>query len=129
MSYLVKLIDPVDNRAYYMEWSSICDGPNTYGMSLEEFAAYYRDEYGRLEFEHRFPNRMKRVEEFGTSERRETSVHGTIGFNRAGKNETVLSFEQILEHFCRHPGEGELPEGSDPYGKIPAEISLSYKGN
>lgn len=50
----------------YLEWSTIVDAPSTYGMTLEQFKAYYRDEYGRLSMRE-LEERLARVEVTGTS--------------------------------------------------------------
>lgn len=97
------------DNAYYLEWSTVVDAPVTTGMSLDEFKAYYRDEYGRHSFESPlsdgFEERMKRVEEKGVSARDYKSFDDLIGCNRAGKDETCLSKEQIIEWYCRRAEE------------------------
>lgn len=36
-----------DEGPRYLEWSTIVDAPVTFGMTREELATHYRDEYGR----------------------------------------------------------------------------------
>lgn len=99
--YLIKLIDEKDNnKSYYLEWSTIVDAPVTFGMSLEDFAKYYQEEYGRhgmLDFE----QRVRRLEEKGTTCPHDKNVDETISGNRAGKNETELTKEEIIDWYCR----------------------------
>jgi hypothetical protein len=97
---IIKLND--GTRDYYLEYSGIVDAPLTYGMTLEEFKEYYRDEYGRDGFK-RLEQRLSRVEEKGTSNYSDASVDDTILCNRAGKNETRLTKQQMIEMYCHGP--------------------------
>jgi len=103
--YIIKLND--GEKDYYLEYSSVVDAPTSFGMSLEEFKEFYRDEYGREGFD-RLEQRLKRVEEKGTSEHNADNVDDTIGCNRAGKRETRLTKQQIIEVYCKQ----SVPEGS-----------------
>ena len=94
---IIKLND--GTRDYYLEYSSIVDAPVTNGMTLEEFKEYYRDEYGRDGFE-RLGQRLERVEMKGTSNYSDESVDDTILCNRAGKKETRLTKQQIIDVYC-----------------------------
>lgn len=100
--YVIKLSDR--GKDYYLMWSTIVDAPITPGMSLDEFKAWYRDEYGRLSFEYELPERLKRVEERGTSCRDQT-LDEVISCNRAGDNESELTKEQIIEAYIRRRNE------------------------
>lgn len=93
--YLCKVQD--GDKAYYMEWSTITDSPVTTGMPLEELKEQYCDDD--------FEDRMKRVEAKGTSSRLDDSFDKLISGNRAGKNESCLSKEQIIEWYCRRAEE------------------------
>ena len=73
MRYIIKLSTPRGDR--YLEWSTIVDAPVTYGMPLDEFTAYYRDQYG-AEGMRALPERMARVEAKGTSDRISRDVSG-----------------------------------------------------
>lgn len=97
-SYILKLND------HYLEWSTIVDAPVTFGMTLEEFQDYYRQRYGEHDFE-RLSERLKRVEEKGTSSINDKNVDDTISFNRAGPKESCLSREEIVEWYCRRKEE------------------------
>jgi hypothetical protein len=84
---------------YLLEWSSILDAPTTFGMNREEFEAYYRDEYGSSG--HRdFEKRMARVEKTGTSNYYNITVGEIISGNRAGPNESELTFDEIYQAYC-----------------------------
>lgn len=91
-----------EGRDYYFEFSTVVDAPVNAGMSLEEFTEYYREEYGRRSMEFEFPNRMKRVEEQGTSSTSGDSLEDLICCNRAGKDETRLTVEQLIDAYCVH---------------------------
>lgn len=105
---IIKLTE--GEQSWYMEWSSIVDAPVTYGMPLEEFREYYRDEYGRSGNED-LESRLKRVEEFGTSHRGYDSAEKHVNINRAGKNETSLTYQQVIEFYCKSRDESKIPVG------------------
>ena len=108
--YIVKLEDQ------YLEWETIVDAPATFGMSLEEFAKYYREEYGRRAMEFEFPGRIQRVEAKGNSSLLGHTVDDILAHNRAGKGETCLTKEQIIQYFVRDKNpDAELPVGTKPW--------------
>ncbi len=86
-------------KNYYLEWSTIVDAPITYGMPLNEFIDYYQGEYGASGMI-KLADRLKRVEEKGTTAIQDKSLQDTIQFNRAGDNETELSFDEIFKIYC-----------------------------
>ena len=88
--YICKLND------MYFEWSTVVDAPVTYGFSLEEFKEYYKEEYGKLCFEHELPERLERIEKTGTSAFNQ-SIDSIISYNRAGPNESCLSKNELIE--------------------------------
>lgn len=98
--YIVKFQDKQNNKDYYLEWSTIVDAPVTYGMSLTEFKEYYKIKYG-LEGLKDLPERLQRVETNGTSAHN-YDLDELIADNRAGKDETELSMEEIVEDYCRN---------------------------
>ena len=79
----------------YFEWSTVVDAPVTPGMTLPEFEAYYRDEYGRSEFP-LLAERLARVEATGTSSLIHGSVDEVIEYNRAGRGERHAARKQIV---------------------------------
>ena len=96
---IIKL--PCDGQDYYLEWSSVVDAPVTYGMTLDEFKSYYRAEYGNQGME-RLEERMKRVEETGTSDRLSRKpVKEWVKFNRAGDKETQITYDKIVDKYVR----------------------------
>lgn len=109
-TYIIKLDTPVGPR--YMAWSTIVDAPVTYGLTLEEFKSYYQEEYGRQGmFE--LDGRLDRVERFGTSCRYGRNADELIKHNRAGKDETCLSRDQIIDYYCIRRDDGDPPVGAD----------------
>ena len=97
---IIKIHDDKTKKDYYLEWSSIVDAPTTYGLSLKEFKAYWKDEYGRNGMKG-LPALLKRVETYMTSERTMATLDYYFRNNRAGKNETCLDKEGILNNYCR----------------------------
>lgn len=93
-----------------MEWSTVVDAPVTGGVPLDVFIDYYQQEYGRRAM-HELHDRLARVDAKGTSDVFSDSLEDTITPNRAGKNETHLTQEQIIDYYCTRQCEGELPEG------------------
>ncbi len=88
--YLIKL------DKWYFEWSTVVDAPITYRMTLKQLIKYIKDEYGRTGLEE-LPSRLKRVEKQGISFLANVSVDEFIEFNRAGKNETSITKEEIIK--------------------------------
>lgn len=99
-SYIIKLTE--ENKSWYLEYSTIVDAPITYGMSLDEFKKFYQEEYGCSSMDE-LEKRLLRVEERGTSAHLYASVDRCIQCNRAGKNETCLTKEQLIAHYCKFP--------------------------
>ena len=81
---------------YYLEWSTIVDAPVTWGMSLSAFMDYYQKQYGVAAMD-KLDARLARVSKKGNSA---TSRHFSIGYNRAGPNETQLTKDEIIEWYC-----------------------------
>lgn len=99
--YIMKLHDDKSEKDFYLIWSTIVDAPITYGMSLDEFKDYYKEEYGENGMQV-LTERLKRVEETGISAHPPfNNLKEYFGYNRAGENETVLDKEGIIEKFCR----------------------------
>ena len=105
---IIRLND--SSRDYYLEYSSVVDAPVTFGVSLEEFTHGYRLKYGTESLKQEFPDRMKRVEEKGTSSYMYVSVEEELTCNRAGKGETRLTIPQIIDAYCVNGGwDGDCP--------------------
>jgi len=132
--YIVKI------EGYYLEWSTIIDAPVTFGMPLEEFKEYYRQEYGENGMRD-LDIRLTRVERTGTSAHGQRCLDVLRG-NRAGPNEKYLSKPEIYRAYClREPIRGgwvvptvEVPttdkttdttEGGEHLSKKPSSPSSS----
>lgn len=86
-------------KGYYLIWSSIVDAPITHGMTIDELTEFIRDEYGN-EGLRRLPNRLAKVEEYGTSAWPRYSVDALISLNRAGPSGSRLSKKQLYAQYC-----------------------------
>lgn len=89
-------------KSWYMEWCTMVDAPITYGCTKKQFAKYYEKQYGKQGM-FDLEERLKRVEDRGTSSYLYKSVESTISNNRAGKNETRLTKQQIIDFYCKLP--------------------------
>lgn len=125
--YIVKLEDQgVD---YYLEYSTVVDAPVTYGMTLNEFKAYYKDQYGR-EGMRNLQERLDRVTEIGTSSRIDDSVDEVFSCNRAGVGETKITKEEIIEIYIRQrPPNDKNDEVSMKLGTLARAIHASLHRN
>ena len=83
----------------YFEWSSVWDRPITTGMTLEEFQAHIKEEYGRQGL-NALPERLKRVEEKGHSDIISPDLESFLVCNRAGPDETWIAAEEIYERYA-----------------------------
>lgn len=86
---------------YYLEWSTVVDAPVTYGMSMGEFEDYYKSAYGN-EGMIGLPERMIRVEKKGTSSIIDDNLHTLIRGNKAGDDESELTYEELIDRYCTH---------------------------
>ena len=93
-NFIIKLDD------YYLEYSTIVDAPITYGLKRADFDNYYRREYGIAGLD-TYEERMRRVDENGTSEIGATSVEETILCNRAGYDETKITKQEMINRYCK----------------------------
>ena len=98
----------------YLEWSTVVDAPVTTGMTLKDFKVYYRNEYGEDEMRG-LEERLTRVDLEGVSSRL-SSLDEMLSYNRAGKNETTLTADQIYDFYCVRQCEGRKPEGVQEEG-------------
>lgn len=94
---IVKLTD--GDQTWYMEWSRMSEGPITFGMGWEEFKSYYKEEHGNAGMRE-LEEDMKCLNHHGSN-----SLHNSaadfIRRNRAGRLDTHLSKEQIIEYYCK----------------------------
>ena len=92
--YIIKL------EEFYLEWSTIVDAPVTYGMKIDDFKEYYKEEYGSHGMKD-LPDRLERIEENGVSAYPpDNDLDSLLAYNRAGKNESVLTKEEIIKEYC-----------------------------
>jgi len=96
-----RIIVKLDGKAgpRYLEWSTVVDAPVTFGMTLEEFRDYYRDEYGRRGMAE-LERRLARVEAQGSSAHEGSAAEDVIAGNRAGPNDRRLSRAEIYRAYC-----------------------------
>jgi hypothetical protein len=83
---------------YYLEWSSIIDAPVTFGVPLDEFKEYYKEEYGNSglrELERRIED-----DELSGKHCYIRTLKDVVSFNRAGPDESELSPDEIYAAFC-----------------------------
>lgn len=113
--FIVKLSE--GQQSWYLLHSTVVDAPITYGMSLDQFKKFYQEEYGRQGMEE-LEKRLARVEAKGTSSMMHASAEDAIDWNRAGKDGTCLSIQQIIDFYCKHP-EWKTQEEFEAYDKGP----------
>jgi hypothetical protein len=82
-------------------------------MTLERFKAYYLEEYGKSGLAG-FAMRLERVEKYGTSSMLHENAREVMKYNHAGKDETCLTFEQIVDVYCIKRDDRLRPVGTDP---------------
>lgn len=97
---IVKLKD--EDVDYYLMWSTVVDSPITAGLTLEQLKEYYKSQYGEIQFEMTFESQMKRVNEKGVSYFLADSVEEFISHNRAGESEKCLTYEEIVDRYCKN---------------------------
>ena len=117
--YIVKLDTSEGPR--YLDYSTVVDAPVSYGLTREEFVEHYHEERRRrleqeLEAEMAdLPRRLDQADEVGSTSMFYKSAQEALLCNRAGKNWTCMTIEQIVEHYCvkRTPWE-DMPVGEAP---------------
>ena len=104
----------------YLEWGTIVDAPVTFGMPLEEFKEYYREEYGSQGMRD-LDTRLARADERGTSSHVDENADEVMWLNRAGPGESSLSRDEIVEFYVRRredPKKATLDEYRQKVGKV-----------
>lgn len=96
--YIIKLEDK------YLVWSTVVDAPITNGMTIEELTEFIEWQHGQDGLSD-LPDRLKRVEEKGISAFNYDSVDEIIAYNRAGKDETCLTKEALIEKYIMNSEE------------------------
>ena len=103
-----------DDGPRYLEYSTIVDAPRTYGMPIEEFKSFYKEEYG-LQGMLELDARLARVDLYGTSELPidcHPDLESTILCNRAGADETCMTVDEMRDWYCVKRGKGKKPRGT-----------------
>lgn len=98
--FIIKLSDEITGKDYYIEWSTVVDAPVTYGVSLEDFKEYYKNEYGNNGMKG-FDSLIEETNKSGTSSPY-YNLQSLLDYNRAGENDKTLDKESILEKYCRN---------------------------
>lgn len=96
----------------YLEWSTICEAPVTWGMRYQEFLDDYECKYG-VHGMIGLEERLARVREKGTSSLVDDSLEDTILLNRAGPGETTLTKRELWEKYCVLKRNDYVPERSE----------------
>lgn len=99
-NYIIALFN--EDLIWYMEWCPITDAPVTFGMYLDVFKAYIRDKYG-WEGARQLNSALPRLLTCGVSTTFYDSADDIISYNRAGRNGTRLTKDQILDCYCWNP--------------------------
>ena len=95
---IIKLTDD-EKRDYYAEYSTIVDAPTTYGLLLDDFKAFIKDQEGARGLEE-LPERLARCDKQGTSFQMDGDLLSLLCCNRAGKEESKLTYRQIVAVYC-----------------------------
>lgn len=103
--YIIKITDPVDNKPYYLEWSTVVDAPVSNGMTREKMKEYLDDisadffYTGLLSAE----ERLKRTDQKGCSSMDRATIDNVLTSYQYCIN--LENEEQALEHmlneYCR----------------------------
>lgn len=101
--YIVKVGDR------YGEWSTIVDAPVSKLMPLDEFTAYYAEQYGKNSLPH-LSVRLSRVEAKGTSEVNASCADDTMDLNRYGDGGERISVKRVIEKWKQATDFPEEPE-------------------
>jgi hypothetical protein len=84
---------------FYLEWSTVSDGPRTCGLSLSEFKEYYLEEYGRHGYRG-LEDSLARVEDQGVSSVMRRTPEHYLAHNRAGPKECKLTKAEVIQAYC-----------------------------
>lgn len=110
--YFVKLSR--GEKSWILRWSSIVDAPTHVFDDEAELTEWYREEYGR-EGLRNLPNRLERLHQKGTTSHMDANAEATVMCNRAGKDETCMTVDQIIDYYCETDCEAEPPVGTCPH--------------
>lgn len=103
----------IHRNGLFFEWSTVIDAPVTCAMTREEYEAHYQNMHGLLGMRE-LPDRLERAVESGTSSRGRSSVEDMVAGNRAGEDESELSFDAVIEMVIDSRTEFGLPPLAEP---------------
>lgn len=86
----------IHHDGWFFVWSTVCDAPISMAMREDDFRQWMIEEYGRTSAGE-LQARILRAKQNGTSLYDHTTAEEFLAFNRAGKNESCLSFEGVLK--------------------------------
>jgi len=92
----------VGKHAWFLLWSSVVDAPILQACSLPALRKWWKTEYGRRGLEDL--DRDVAADRFST-------VDDVVVCNRAGKDETKLTREQIVDYYFVQRGIDDPPAG------------------
>lgn len=94
----------IGTKDVYLVWSPISNAPATYGLSKRQLYRFWRSEHGKgglAELDRRFASGELRT------------LKEKIPTNRAGRDETQLTEEQIVDYYLVRKGRGKFPTGAE----------------
>jgi len=95
MSYIIKLRG--EGQDFYLDWSEKARAPLTTGLNLDEFLAYYREQYGDEKFK-QLDDLFERLEATGSSHQ-DYSLEYTLKNNKAVFGKHLESWE-LFKLYC-----------------------------
>jgi len=102
-TYICSFEKPEGVRRFFL-WSTFVDAPVSYACSIAELEDYYRDMYGQAGMG-ALPARIERAISKGTSSFIDESLHDLVRGNRAGPDETELTYDELIEYIMNPPTE------------------------
>jgi len=104
-TYICSFEKPAGVRHFFL-WSTVVDAPVSYAGTRGELEHYYRGMYGQ-EGMRGFPESIKRAIAKGTSSFVDESLESLISCNRAGPNETELTYDELIDYLMSPPMEAK----------------------
>jgi len=95
-----------DGAPRYLIWSTIVDAPLTFGCTLDNIFDVWRERYG----DHGVQVLKRNLASHGFD-----SLDDVVVENRAGKNETRLSRQQIIDYYLERRGDPDDPPLGEPW--------------
>ena len=97
--------------SYYLIWSTITDSPTRLFLCERSFEKDFLSFYPDMKVE--MERALLMAKKFGTSSKRGMSFRELIKGNRAGPNETELTYYEIYKYYCLR----KKFNGWSPYSK------------